>query len=143
MATYQYPGARRGSGAFLLVILLALAIVLYLMFGTGGTGTSYMKQVSSARVNAKKTVQEINTQQLSILIGQYRQEHGSLPKTAADMEAEAYFKDPWGGPITFTFETAKGGAGAGGATRVHYHSNGPDLEPKTEDDQDKTDTLPL
>jgi hypothetical protein len=141
MATYQYAGARRGSGAFLLVILLALAIVLYLMFGTGGTGTSYMKQVSNTRANAKKTVQQINTQQLSILIGQYRQEHGSLPKTAADMEAEAYFKDPWGGPITFTFETGSGGAGA--VTKVHYHSNGPDLEPKTEDDQDRTDTLPL
>jgi hypothetical protein len=139
MATYQYPGARRGSGAFLLVILLALAIVLYLMFGSGGTGTSYMKQVSSARVNAKRTVQQINTQQLSILIGQYRQEHGSLPKTAADMEADAYFKDPWGGPITFTFESPRGGA----VTQVHYHSNGPDGEAKTEDDQDHTDTLPL
>ena len=140
MATYQYPGARRGSGAIILVVLIALAIILYLMFGTGGSGGSYMKQVSNARVNAKKTVQEINTQQLSILIGQYRQEHGKLPQTAADMEAESYFKDPWGGPITFTFETGKGGAAA---TRVHYHSNGPDGEPKTEDDQDKTDTLPL
>jgi hypothetical protein len=141
MATYQYRGARRGSGAFLLVILLALAIILYLMFGNGGgSGGSYMKQVSNARVNAKQTVQQINTQQLSILIGQYRQEHGKLPVTAADMEAESSFKDPWGGPITFTFETAKGGAGS---TRVHYHSNGPDGEPKTEDDQDRTDTLPL
>jgi hypothetical protein len=140
MASYHYSGARRGSGALILVVLIALAIILYLMFGNGGSGGSYMKQMSNARVNAKRTVQEINTQQLSILIGQYRQEHGKLPQTAADMEAEAYFKDPWGGPITFTFESSKG---PGGGTRVHYHSNGPDGEAKTEDDQDKVDTLPL
>jgi hypothetical protein len=140
MATYRYHGARRGSGAFVLVILMALAIALYVMFAANGSG-SYMKQMSKARTNAKATVQQINTQQLSILIGQYRQEHGKLPATAAEMEAESYFKDPWGGPITFTFETGAGGAGA--VTKVHYHSNGPDLEPKTEDDQDRTDTLPL
>jgi hypothetical protein len=142
MATFQYRGARRGSGALILVVLLALAIMLYLMFGNGGSGGSYMKQMSNARVNAKATVQQINTQQLSILIGQYRQEHdGKLPQTAADMDAESAFRDPWNGPITFTFETARGGAGA--TTRVHYHSNGPDGEPKTEDDQDRVDTLPL
>jgi hypothetical protein len=133
--------SRRGNAGLIIVVLLALAIILYLMFGNMGGGKSYMGTVASTRKQAKQTVQDINTQQMSMLIAMYRQRNGKLPKSPADMDDDAqFFKDPWGGPLTFTFEESKGGRG--GATRVVYHSNGPDGEAKTEDDVTKTDTLP-
>ena len=132
---------RRGNVGLILVVLIALAIVLYLMFGTGGGGSSYMGGVAKTRKQGKEMVAEIATAQLSQLIAMYRQRNGKLPKTIDDMEDEAtYFKDPWGGPLTFTFEEPKGSRG--GATKVIYHSNGPDAEKGTEDDVTRTDTLP-
>jgi|GraSoiStandDraft_4_1057263.scaffolds.fasta_scaffold428467_2 hypothetical protein len=127
---------RRGNAGLILVVLIALAIILYLMFGTG-----YMGTVATTRKQGKQLVQDINTQQMSMLIAMYRRDNnGKLPTSPADMEDNAsYFKDPWGGPLTFTFEESKG---RNGPTKVIYHSNGPDGEAKTEDDVNKTDTLP-
>ena len=137
----------------ILVVLIALAIILYLMFGMNGGGSgggggskgTYMGQMSTTRKQSKAMAQDISTQQLSILIAQYRQEHdGKLPASAADLDNNAAFTDPWGGPITFKFEEPKrGAAGAGGTTKVIYHSNGPDGQPGTDDDMNKTDTLPF
>lgn len=140
-------GVRRGNVGLVLVVLIAIAIIMFLMFRAGGGGIA--GQASSARKQAKATVQEINTQQMSLLIGMYRSNNnGKLPKTVADLDDNSgIFKDPWGGPITFTFqETGAGGrgktGGAGGQTKVIYHSNGPDGEAGTADDVTKTDTLP-
>jgi len=131
---------RRGNGALILVVLIALAIILFLYFGSMGGSKSYMGTVASTRKQAKQTVQDINTQQMSTLIAIYRQNNGKLPKSPADLEENAqYFKDPWGGPLTFTFEEGKG---RNGPTKVIYHSNGPDGEPNTEDDVTKVDTVP-
>ena len=127
--------SRRGNVGLILVVLISLAIILYLMFGTG-----YAKSVSTSRKQAREVVQTIETQQMSLLIAGYRRDNdGKLPKTADDIEGNGgIFKDPWGGPITFTFEEGK----RGGPTKVTYHSNGPDGEAKTADDVSKTDTLP-
>lgn len=130
---------RRGNGALIILVLLAMAIILFLAFGSGGGGKSYMQTMSTSRKQAKQTVQDINTQQLSILIAQYRQENGKLPKSPADLENNAAdFHDQWNGPLTFTFQEQKVGP-----TKVIYHSNGPDGEANTEDDVTKTDTLPF
>jgi hypothetical protein len=127
---------RRGHGALIVVVLIALAIVLYLMFGNMG-GTSYMQQVGETRKQGRAMVETLNTRQLSILIAQYRVEHDRLPRTAADLGNEAAFRDRWGGPITFTFEESPSGH-----TVVIYHSNGPDGERGTELDIEQRDTLP-
>src|SRR4051812_28692908 len=96
---------RRGNVGLILVVLIAMAIILYLMFGTG-----YMTQVSSTRKQARQVVQDIETQQMSMLIAGYLRDNGKLPKTADDIEGNGgIFKDPWGGPITFTFEEGKRG----------------------------------
>jgi hypothetical protein len=132
-------GLRRGNVGLILVVLIAMAIMLYLMFGTGGGSKSYMGTVAASRQKAKQTVQDINTQQLSQLLAMYRSRNGKLPKGPEEMEDDAqFFKDPWGGKLTFTFEESK----RGGATKVIYHSDGPDGVPKTEDDVTKVDTLP-
>lgn len=136
--------SRHGHGALILVVLIALAIVLYMMFGStggggsGGTGgTSYMGQVSQSRKTAKATMSDISTQQLSILIAQYRQENRKLPTGPADFDNPGAFKDPWGGELAFGFADERG------RTTVTYTSKGPDGEAGTEDDITKTDTLPF
>jgi hypothetical protein len=141
---------RRGNGALILVVLIAMAIMLYLYFGsTGGSGgsgtskpgsggTTYMGQVQQTRKKGREEATAINTQQLSILIAQYRQENnGKLPKTPADMEGGAAFNDQWGHEMTFSFETSRD------KTTVKYHSNGPDGEVGTEDDVVRVDVLPF
>ncbi len=137
--------ARHGHGALILIVLITLAIVLYLMFGStgggsgggSGGGTSYMGQVSKTRSNAKGMAADISTQQLSILIAQYRQENNKLPSGPGDFDNAGAFKDPWGGPLSFSFSEERG------KTSVTYKSNGPDGEAGTEDDVTKTDTLPF
>jgi hypothetical protein len=147
--SYSGPvGMRRGNGALILVVLIALAIVLYLMFGmnTGGSGGStgkgsgstYMGQVGETRRQGKAAAAEISTQQLSILIAQYRNENNRLPKSPADMgDDRGAFRDPWGNEMTFAFEEQRG------KTMVTYRSKGPDGEAGTEDDVSRPDALPF
>ena len=142
---------RRGNGALILVVLITIAIVLYLMFGMnsgggGGASTSrpgggsYMGQVGQTRKAGRETANEISTQQLTLLIVQYRDaNNGKLPKTPADLDAGAAFNDQWGHEMTFSFEVNK----QTGKTTVKYHSNGPDGDPGTEDDVTRTDVLPF
>jgi hypothetical protein len=146
---------RRGHGALIVMVLISMAIILYLMFGTtgggssggsttkpgsGGGGTSYMGQVSKTRKQGKETAADISTQQLCVLIAQYRNENNKLPKAPADLgDSQSYFKDAWGNEMTFSFEEQKGT----GKTAVKFKSKGPDGEANTEDDVTRTDTLPF
>ena len=125
---------RRGSGALILVVLVALLIILILYFNTG-----YMTQVSQTRKKGKQLAQDINTQQLTIMISQYRQENGKLPKNWEDMEglSKESYTDPWGKAMTFRCEEDK----KSGKTKVMFHSDGPDGDPGTEDDVNRTETL--
>lgn len=132
--------ARRGFGAAgvgLLVILIALCIILYMMFGNGGSGKSYMQTVQTSRQKAKDLRADIQTYGLTQLIVAYQaSNNGKLPKTPAETGDEASFRDQWGNPITFTYKTENG------KTFIVYHSNGPDGQPNTEDDVVKQDQLP-
>lgn len=131
-------GHRHGNVAFGLIgLLIVVAIIALLMVGNFGGG-SYANHVSQTRKQGRETAAEISTQQLSILIAQYRQENGKLPKGPADLEQPGVFNDPWGNEMTFTFETDKFGK-----TKVTYRSKGPDGESGTPDDVNRTDTLPF
>jgi hypothetical protein len=132
-----YRQSRRGHGALLIALLLAVVIGIFLLYGNMGGG-SYMQQVGTTRQQGKQLAQDLNTRQLSMLIAQYRSENGKLPRTAAEMEQDAAFKDPWGNPLLFTFEEPRMGA-----TQVTYRSAGPDGEHNTEDDIVKTEPLPF
>lgn len=125
---------RRGAGALILVVLIALLIILLLYFNTG-----YTQQVSQTRKKGKQLAQDINTQQLTIMISQYRQENGKLPTSWDQMEglSKESYTDPWGNLMTFRCEDDK----RGGKTKVIFHSDGPDGEAKTEDDINRTETL--
>lgn len=137
MAKHTARWDRRGAGALILVVLIALAIILVLYFAGGNS--SYMSQVANTRRQGRQMATDLATNQLTILIAQYRQEQGKLPQSPSDFEDHAAaFKDPWGGPITFTFEESRGGP-----TKVVYSSPGPDGETGTSDDVTKTETLPF
>lgn len=148
---------RRGNGALIISLLIVMAIILYLMFGStgggsssggsttkpgsGSGGTSYMGQVSKTRKQGRETAADISTQQLCVLIAQYKNEHNDkLPKTPADMgDSQGYFKDRWGNEMTFSFEQQK----STGKTMVKFVSKGEDGEAGTEDDVTRTDSLPF
>jgi len=127
---------RPGNGAVILSLLIVVAIVLYLMFGTGGGKKSYMDEVKQTRDNGRETARKISTEQMSLLIAIYRQTNNKLPKNPADLESPNAFNDQWGKEMTFTFEEVRG------KTTIKYHSAGPDGELKTLDDVGYTDTVP-
>lgn len=127
--------ARRGHGALILVVLIAMAIILVLMF-SGFGGGSYMQQQTTARKQGREMAHTLNTRQLTMLISMYRDQHGRLPKNAAELDNASAFRDQWGNPITFTFEQ-----NPAGQTTVVYRSPGPDGESGTPDDIEHRDTL--
>lgn len=129
--------SNRGNGLLILVVLIGLALVLYLMFGNMG-GTSYMGQVNQTRKQGRESVNEISTQQMSLLIAMYRQTNNKLPREPADLDSPGAFNDQWRKEMRFTFEEKKGQG-----TIVTYHSAGPDGEFDTADDVKRTDVLPL
>ena len=129
---------RRGAGALILVVLIGILIILILYFGVGGNG-SYMQQVQQTRKQGREMATDISVQQQTLLIAMYRQSNGKLPRSVEDMGDDAiHFRDPWGGPMTFTILEGKGGA----PTKVKFHSDGPDKTAGTRDDIEKTETLP-
>jgi hypothetical protein len=133
--------ARRGMGGAgigLLVILIALGIILYLFFGNGGSGKSYTQTVVGARNQAREIKQEINTHELTQFIEACAlSPGGKLPTTPEETGQPGAFRDPWGGPITFTYKKE------GEKTTVVYHSNGPDGQPNTSDDVTRSEQLQM
>jgi hypothetical protein len=123
------PARQRGNVAFgLIALLIVLLIVLYLAFGAGGRGLA--GAAGGARQRGQEVGASIQTRQLTTMITQYYMTHDELPRTLADMDAPpAAFLDPWGNPLSFTFQTPPGQR-----TQVTIRSHGPDGIPNTEDD---------
>lgn len=123
---------RGGAGIGLLVVLLALAIGLVLMFGSFGGGKSYVQTVVQTKKEGEELSIGIQAQQLAILISEYRMNrNGKSPASYADMGAEASsFNDRWGHPLRFRFE----GARPEDATVIIVISDGPDGAAGTADD---------
>lgn len=130
---------RPGWAAFGLIgLLIVMAIVLYLMFGTGG-GSSYMEQVGKTRQSGKQLAVDINTRDLLTLIATHQMNTGDLPRTMEELEAPyGSFNDPWGTQLTFDYEDER-------ATppTVIITSAGPDMAFGTEDDIVKKERLPF
>jgi hypothetical protein len=137
LSMQQHPSRRGNIGIGLLVLLIVVAIALYVMFGMQGKGT--VGAAAQSRATAQTAVFNINTQQLAILISDYRQQHDNkLPKSPADLEAPpSTFTDPWGGQITFEFkeDPIKG-------TIVTFRSAGKDGKMNTPDDVVASSPLP-
>lgn len=140
--------SRRGGAIGIIVLLIAVVIILYLMFGmsTGGGpggsstgGAGYVGQALNSRQTAKQTAFSINTQQLTILIANYRQQNNKLPTTVDDLESPGAFRDQWGNTMSFTCAEDRGSEGV----TVTFRSAGPDGEMGNEDDITSTGRLPF
>ena len=126
-------------GFGLIGLLIVMAIVLYLMFGTGGGGTSYMEQVGETRQSSKQLAVDINTRDLLTLMATHQMNTGDLPRTMQELEAPSgAFDDPWGTELTFEYEDER-------ATppTVIITSAGPDMSFGTDDDIVKKERLPF
>lgn len=128
----------RGHGALIIVVLLGLAIVLVMMFAGGEK--SYVQQVSNTRKQGKELAANLTTDQITLMIAQYREENKKLPATWEDLEGvpRQMYTDPWGNLLTFKFETSPAGK-----TTVTYVSAGADGQAGNADDVKRTDTLPF
>jgi hypothetical protein len=128
--------ARPGNGLLILVVLIAVAIGLYMMFGSSGGQKSYMETVKDTKDRGVEMARQISTDQMNTLISMYRESNKKLPKEPAELDSPGAFNDPWGKEMTFTFGEKAG------RTTVTYQSAGPDGQFKSEDDVKYESTLP-
>ncbi len=117
------------SGALILVILIGLAVMLWLYFGSTGGNKSYMQTVVQTKKEGESLGAGIQAQQLAILVADYRMNnHGKAPASFAQMGAdESSFRDQWGKPVRFRVEP-------NAPNVLVVISDGPDGRPDTEDD---------
>ncbi|MBL8744850.1 MAG: hypothetical protein JNK58_00685 [Phycisphaerae bacterium] len=129
------------SGVGLLVLLLAVAIGLFLYFGSTGGGKSYVQTVVGAKKQSQDVSTGIQAQQLATLIGEYRMSHdGKVPTTYQDLGVmPSSFKDQWGQPLRFRFDSPN----PRDAKDFLAISNGPDGKPDTADDISTRVALPF
>jgi hypothetical protein len=129
----MHPTVRRGfSGFGLVVVLLAVAIGLFLYFGSMGGGKSYVQTAVETKKKTEDLSIGIEAQQLAVLIGEYRMSHdGKVPQTYEDLGVQpSSFNDRWGHPLRFRFDAPR----PADARDFLAISNGPDGAPDTADD---------
>lgn len=133
MKTHSLSVRDRGfSGFGLIIVLLAIAVGLFLYFGSTGGQKSYMQNVAGARKEAKTFSIGVQAQQLATLVAEYRMSNnGKAPSTYDDMGVSASsFLDEWGHPLRFRFDAPQ----PRDAKDFLVISDGPDGKPDTEDD---------
>lgn len=133
MSTITPVAHRRGFAGFGLIgILLVLAIILFLYFGSTGGNKSYMQTVVETKKNSESLGFAIQAQQLAIFVADYMANHNNKPPTTyEEMGAEpSSFRDTWGNPFRFTVNAAAPGV----PSALTLLSNGPDGKPGTDDD---------
>ncbi len=132
----RYTMARGYSGALILVVLIGLAIMLWLYFGSTGGNKSYMQTVVQAKKEGASVGAGIQAQQLAILVADHRMNHnGKAPASFAEMGAEEVsFRDQWGKPVRFRVD-------ASAPNVLVVISDGPDGRPDTQDDVSVTANL--
>lgn len=126
------PQRRGFSGFGLIIVLLALAVGLFLYFGSTGGGKSYMQNVAGAKKEATSYSVAVQAQQLAILIADYRMNNnGKAPASYDDLGvAASSFNDAWGHPLRFKFDATN----PRDAKDFLAISDGPDGAPDTADD---------
>lgn len=126
-------------GFGLIGILIAIAIIAYMMVGAGGQG-GVVQQAQTAKQNAAETRVAIDTQQIAVLVAQHHLQNDEYPESPADlgMENHPTFKDAWG--RTFRFELIQ--PTPRDTPAFYVISDGEDGLPDTADDERRQVTLP-
>lgn len=130
---------RRGfSGVGLILLLLAIAIGLFLYFGSTGTNKSYMQNVAETKKRGETVSYEMQARQLATLVADYRMNHNDkLPSGYEELGVDqGMFLDQWRNPMRFTVETGR-------PATVVLISAGPDEQHDTADDITTRAPLPF
>jgi len=121
-------GRRGGAGIFLLIVLIAVALMFALMFMPGGSA----EQAVETRDRAQEFSIDIQARQMAIQIAAFRM--ANQGRDPADLDeltggASSSYTDPWGTELQFAVRDEGRGPGV-----VVVESAGPDGEFGTEDD---------
>lgn len=124
------PSRRGFSAGLLLVLLVAVAIGLILLFGGFG-GKSHVQQAVQTKKQGESVSIGVQAQQLAILVAEYRMNHdGKAPANYQDLGVQSSsFLDPWGRPLRFRMDGPPREARS-----LIVISDGPDGQPDSEDD---------
>ncbi len=119
---------RGGAGVFLLLVLIAVALVFALMFMPGGSA----EQAKETRDRAQEFSIDIQARQMAIQIGAFRM--ANQGRDPADLDeltggASSAYADPWGTELRFEIRGEGRGPGV-----VVVESAGPDGAFGTADD---------
>lgn len=129
-----------GAGIGLLVVLIAVAIGLYLMFGqTGPGGSSYMGNVKETRDRTADLGIQLQARQIAMLVAQQHSMTGRYPETLSAVEGLelGYLVDQWDQPFEMKLHRE------GQRVRsIELRSPGPDGQLGSEDDIVHTEPLP-
>lgn len=135
------PNARTGgAGIGLLVVLIAVVIGMWLLFGrTGPGGSSYMGNLKETRDDAESLVITRQARQIAILVAQQEMATGEYPESMEDIEDfdPSTFVDEWGEP--FRMQLNREGRKV---SAIQLRSAGPDGLFDTEDDTVHLEKLP-
>lgn len=129
-----------GAGIGLLVVLIAVVIGMWLMFGkTGPGGSSYMGNINETREDSKDLAITMQARQIAILVAQQETTTGNYPESMQDIEDfdPQTFVDEWGEP--FGMKLIREGRRA---TGIELRSAGRDGLFDTEDDVVHIEKLP-
>lgn len=78
---------RGGAGIGLLVVLLAVVIGMWLLFGkTGPGGSSYMGNVQEAREDGESLAMTMQARQIAMLVAQQEMATGRYPESMDEIE---------------------------------------------------------
>jgi len=116
------------AGIALLGVLMALAIVLFLYFGSTNGKKSYVETVVEAKKQGEDVAMGMQAHDLATNIAAYTlSNNDKLPTTWEELGTPASsYPDRWGHPMRFRVDEQ--------ARVVILISNGPDELPDTEDD---------
>jgi len=132
---------RGGAGIGMLVVLIAVALGLWLMFGkTGPGGSSYMGNIRDTRDSSKSLGIQLQARQVAMLVATQHASTGTYPEKIEDVEGleGAYMIDEWDQPFVMTLNRT------GHTVRsIELRSPGPDGILGNEDDIVHTEPLPF
>ena len=93
---------RGGTGIGLLVVLIAVVIGLWLMFGkTGPGGSSYMDKVQETREDGENLALTMQARQIAMLVAQQEMATGRYPESMDEIEDfdPSTYVDDWDQPF--------------------------------------------
>jgi len=124
------PRPNAYAGLSLLGILVVVAIILVMYFGSFGGNKSYMQQVQQTKKDSEQLNLSLQARDLATGIAAYALTNNDrMPQTYEDMGLnQSSYVDPWGNPMRFEITD-------GPPREVVLISNGPDGQPGTADDQ--------